>query len=352
MIEIDDDGLHDFLYVSLVTDKNTNALYRTQVEYNLYGYPTVYFDGGYRVVVGAGSVPQAKSNYINAINQCSNRAVPDIEATLNVDWVEDPEMDITVSVQNNEPTQPVDNEDPYFQTLSGTWKSIAHENAHDGTTRYNAPGSGEDQAGWRIDTFIEPGTYEVYVWKFEHALMHLMSSNTPYRVKDKNGMSDWIYVDQSTAGNEWISLGTFEFDNSTIQGVLITDAADGYVIADAIKLAKHYEGHIRVFVNEIESSMGWNDSWGVPYTYPFLDYAFNQSISVPAGETWQSSMTWNGNDYNDGHGHTFGDITQDNTIVMAAVYNDEWHQGYSYPPRTNPFDAYYVDEAVAATPNP
>jgi hypothetical protein len=28
------------------------------------------------------------------------------------------------------------------------------------------------------------------------------------------------------------------------------------------------------------------------------------------------------------------------------VFNSEWHQGYSYPPNQNPFDAYWVDDAV------
>jgi len=41
----------------------------------------------------------------------------------------------------------------------------------------------------------------------------------------------------------------------------------------------------------------------------------------------------------------------DNVAVVAAVYNDEWHQGYSYPPSTKPFDAYYVDDATVAVPN-
>ena len=37
-------------------------------------------------------------------------------------------------------------------------------------------------------------------------------------------------------------------------------------------------------------------------------------------------------------------------MVIASVFNDEWHQGYSNPPDGNPFDAYYVDEAAAVIP--
>jgi hypothetical protein len=65
--------------------------------------------------------------------------------------------------------------------------------------------------------------------------MHLMATDTPYKVAHRTGTSDWIYVDQSTSGSEWIYLGTFGFDNSHTQGVMITDEADGVVVADAIK---------------------------------------------------------------------------------------------------------------------
>ena len=55
-------------------------------------------------------------------------------------------------------------------------------------------------------------------------------------------------------------------------------------------------------------------------------------------------MTW------DGSSHGYPTVTQYNTIVIAAAYNNEWHQGYSYPPSSNPFNAYYVDDCVAADP--
>jgi len=44
---------------------------------------------------------------------------------------------------------------------------------------------------------------------------------------------------------------------------------------------------------------------GQPYEFPFLDYALNTPISIAPGEDYENSIIWNGNDYNDGHGHTF-----------------------------------------------
>lgn len=86
--------------------------------------------------------------------------------------------------------------------------------------------------------------------------------------------------------------------------------------------------------------MGWIDTAGFPYTFAFLDYAFNQALSIPAGNSWSNTIQW------DGASHGFPGITENNIMIIAAVFNDEWHQGYSYPPSSNPFSAYYVDDAV------
>ena len=69
-----------------------------------------------------------------------------------------------------------------------------------------------------------------------------MATDAPYRVRDRSSMSSWILVDQSTPGDEWIHLGSFEFDDSRTQGIMVTDNAGGYVIADAVKLV--YRGSL------------------------------------------------------------------------------------------------------------
>ena len=132
----------------------------------------------------------------------------------------------------------VDNSGSDFFILDGSWNLGEHPNANYGDAMFTKEGSGEGNAAWRVNTLVSSGTYEVYTWKFEHDRMDLMATNVPYKVYYRNGESDWILVDQSTAGNEWIYLGQFEFDNSSTQGVMITNDADGAVIADAIKLVK------------------------------------------------------------------------------------------------------------------
>ena len=81
-----------------------------------------------------------------------------------------------------------------------------------------------------------------------------------------------------------------------------------------------YSGHLHVFVTELESSMGWIDKNGDAYTMAFLEYAFNQDISVSSGGTWSGSITWDGHDYDDGYGNDFGSIKYGNIMVIGAIY--------------------------------
>lgn len=190
-----------------------NVYYRIREDYNIWVLPTVYFDGGYQLGIGADDVPSAEADFMARLDTCGMRPVPDVNLSLLVGWSGNATMYVQVSVQNNE---------------------------------------------------------------------------------------------------------------------------------DSL-----YEGHIRVYVTEITSSMGWNDTQGNPYNFTFLDYAMNEDIYINPGETWQESTIWDGNDHSDGLGHDFGSITADNVMVIAAVFNAEWRQGYSRPPDIKPFDAYYVDDAAA-----
>ena len=188
------EGELDFHYVSLVSDMNSKASQRCG-ELGLTGYPTVFWDGNYRKNIGAGSIPSAKAAYISSINSCGNRIVEDIDIDLVVSWLGGTEMQIDVSVDNNE--------------------------------------------------------------------------------------------------------------------------------------ASTYGGRIRVYITEIVSSMGWYDTGGQLYTFPLLDYAFNEVISIPAGDSWDDSTTW------DGSANGFSSVTEDNIMIIAAVFNS---------------NSNYVDETSAATP--
>jgi hypothetical protein len=88
--------------------------------------------------------------------------------------------------------------------------------------------------------------------------------------------------------------------------------------------ASSYSGYLRCYVTEAESSLNWKDTGGVLYTFAFLDYAFEQSISISAGGTWSDTVTWDGADYNNGYGTDFDMITEDNTYIIASVYASQF----------------------------
>ena len=113
--------------------------------------------------------------------------------------------------------------------------------------------------------------------------------------------------------------------------------------------SQSYFGHLRVFVTEIVSR--WVNQKGQPFHYAFLDYAFNKYVSIPAGETYKETTTWDGNA--DHGGETFGDITPDNIMVIGSIAH--WMPHLEKNPWTQPkpyrFFAQYTDQTAAAIPS-
>ena len=101
--------------------------------------------------------------------------------------------------------------------------------------------------------------------------------------------------------------------------------------------AKPYTGTLRVYIVEIESR--WRMENRQPYHYAFLDYAYYDELSIPYLETFEENMNWQ------------GDVTYNNVIVLAAVFNSNSEQRYADPPLGRPFDAYFVDAAAGAHPD-
>jgi PGF-CTERM protein len=95
-----DSGDYEFFFVSLIEDVNDEANSRCTNDYNVAGYPTVMFDGGYEEVVGAGD--EIETNYRNAIESCGGRTVPDIDLAITAEPLGDAELDIGVLITNND----------------------------------------------------------------------------------------------------------------------------------------------------------------------------------------------------------------------------------------------------------
>jgi hypothetical protein len=104
-----------------------------------------------------------------------------------------------------------------------------------------------------------------------------------------------------------------------------------------------YNGELRIYV--VEPISRWTNFNGEPYHFGFLDFAFNDMLQIEYQDTYSNSITWDGNQVG------FGDIEEDNILVIAALFNPEINKGYSYPPFKSPFEAHYVDATVAAIPS-
>ena len=111
-----------------------------------------------------------------------------------------------------------------------------------------------------------------------------------------------------------------------------------------------YNGHLHVYVTEVNSTM-WDDKWGDPYTFAFLDYAWNEDVSLSGGGTWDDSIGWDGYDHQTGYGEYYENITQDNIMVIATIFdedNDDYVDettGFLAGVGTDPklFDIYFGD---------
>ena len=83
-----------------------------------------------------------------------------------------------------------------------------------------------------------------------------------------------------------------------------------------------YNGHLHVYVTEVNSSY-WDDTWDNPYTFAFLDYAFNEDISISAGGSWSDTDEWDGYDHTNGQGERYDELYQDNCMVIAAIFDED-----------------------------
>ena len=99
LYELYSSGNYNFYFVTLIRS-NDKAADRLDNEYNIYGLPTVYVDGGYKVLMSGG---HEKSEYAQAIRDAEYRSVPDIQLTLEAEYDNNTDKLIcNVNVKNQE----------------------------------------------------------------------------------------------------------------------------------------------------------------------------------------------------------------------------------------------------------
>ncbi|MEJ3745355.1 exo-alpha-sialidase [Actinomycetes bacterium KLBMP 9797] len=124
-----------------------------------------------------------------------------------------------------------DNDTASFARVSGTWNPATGVAGYYGENYRTSPaGTGTAKARWTLDV-PAAGVYQAAAW---YTADTNRASNAPYVVNHAGG-STTVPVDQRTAGSRWVSLGYFSFAAGTAT-IELANNADGYVIADAVRL--------------------------------------------------------------------------------------------------------------------
>lgn len=109
-----------------------------------------------------------------------------------------------------------------------------------------------------------------------------------------------------------------------------------------------YTGKLRVYVTEMEGR--WRDDDGIPFHNAFLSFAIpDDFVFLSDTDTLTWDVEWDGNDYTDNDGFTFGNVREEQVKVIAAVFNSATYPNYSDPPDGAEFDVHEVDACAAAT---
>ena len=106
-----------------------------------------------------------------------------------------------------------------------------------------------------------------------------------------------------------------------------------------------YLGVLRSYITEIVSR--WNDQSGDPFHFGFLDFAIKKFVFIPPGKTYTTSATWDGTI--DHEGQTFGDITEDNTMIISSISHWLPHP-YKDDESGKTYFMFYVDQTDGAIP--
>ncbi len=129
----------------------------------------------------------------------------------------------------------IDNTDSGFSKVGGwTTYSCVSGVCYGSNYLVTGAGTGSKKATWTFQ-INAPGKYEVYahwVSKSDRA------SNAPYTVKNNTTTLGTVLVDQRANGGQFNLLGTYTLEAGTLQ-VILTDNANGRVVADATQIVLH-----------------------------------------------------------------------------------------------------------------
>ncbi|HEX6500295.1 MAG TPA: DNRLRE domain-containing protein [Micromonosporaceae bacterium] len=133
----------------------------------------------------------------------------------------------------------VDNSDTQNVAATGTWSRSSTQTGYYGYDyASHAAGAGSESFTWTLNV-TQAGTYQVYV-RYPQGT----ATNAGYTITSSGGASTTRTVDQTRNAGTWVSLGSYSFDEGNSQTIRLTDAANGTVNADAVKLVRDNSGDV------------------------------------------------------------------------------------------------------------
>ncbi|WP_406400100.1 DNRLRE domain-containing protein [Streptomyces sp. NBC_00879] len=131
----------------------------------------------------------------------------------------------------------VDSTDIHNTATQGNWDASQALGQWGYDVRTNAKGTGTESFTWQLN-IPQDGTYEVFA---RHGDVTGAATDAPFKITHSTGETTRT-VNQSTGSGTWVSLGSYSFTESGSQKVTLTDAANGTVVADGIKLVRANTG--------------------------------------------------------------------------------------------------------------
>ncbi len=173
----------------------------------------------------------------------------------------------------------VDNADPGFTVLSGSWDTGSYPTPNGSDYRW-AITSGYDpsepfaEVEWR-PTLPVTGAYELYVWYVQGTNR---ADNAEFVVHHAGGSTS-VHVNQQSGGSQWNSLGTFQMNAGNGGYVTLhNDAHSAVVIADAVRFET--AAVTSVYLTMADTPSAWGST--TPVEGGTYEYSFGQAVAIEA----------------------------------------------------------------------
>ena len=205
----------DWNLVTLVDDMNPAYSGNRLNELGLTGFPTVFYDGLYGEVGGAGP---SQSVHEAMIDECGARDVADIDINLEVLWLGDAEMNIEFDVINNEDSYydghvHVYITEDYSRWYAGTQQyrfAMIGNYAYNGDITVDASDSWHHSTTWDGDTYgfgdITSDNIRVIVAVFDQSTMMVDETLGRYPITNLDPTADFSFTPEDPEATETITF--------------------------------------------------------------------------------------------------------------------------------------------------